>query len=393
MFLATWSKYGKEVAPPMPASSSKPDRLLYIDNIRWLMIVLVIMIHANVIYAPVGDFFGYEDRSEDLGVSEMVQTIISVLTQAFFMGLLFLIAGYFVPNSLAKKGEKKFIRDRFVRLGVPTLIFMLFVAPTILYPLYYHGTDSFATFALDYYPDPVNWDSGPMWFAVALLIFSIIWAFKPSGLTFDRIKGPLTRTRVAILIALVVVVTFLVRIPFPLGTDVWNMQLCFFTQYAALFIVGIIAYKNNWLATIPAKDGKLYLIVSVASIFIIMFPIMILGGAVDGELDSYNGGLAWQAFGLTLFEQIFGICFGLFIIVWFRERHNRQGRLTKKISDNAFAVYVFHPPVVIALAVLLSSYDWPRFLKFIMLFVSATLITFTLAEFVFRRIPLLKKVL
>jgi glucan biosynthesis protein C len=377
----------------MAAGSSKPDRLLYIDNIRWLMIVLVIMIHANVIYGPVGDFFGYEDRSDEIGPADIVQMLISILTQAFFMGLLFLVAGYFVPNSLARKGDKKFVWDRFIRLGVPALIFMFFVAPAVAYPLYFQERESFVAYALEYYPNPIRWDSGPMWFTIALLIFSVIWVARPKGLTFDRIKGPLTRTRVATLIVLVTAGTFLVRIPFPVGTDVWNMQLCFFTQYAALFVVGIIAFKNNWLASLSNKDGKLYLIVAIASIFLILFPIMIAGGALDENLDPYYGGLNWQAFGLGLFEQTFGISFGLFIVVWFRERHNTQGRLTKKISDNAFAVYVFHPPVVIALAVLLSSYEWPGFLKFVILFASATAITFVLAEFVFRRIPLLKKVL
>ena len=383
----------KRFSPPMPAAEVKPQRLLYIDNIRWLMIVLVIVVHANVIYGPVGQFFGYTDRVNTDEGSDVIFTLISVLIQAFFMALLFLIAGYFVPSSLARKGDRKFILDRSKRLGIPTLIFIIFLAPLITYPLHFADQMSFAEYAVKYYPNPINWDTGPMWFAAALLLFSITWVFRPSSWNLDRFKGPLTRTRVATLMAIVVLGTFLVRIPYPVGTDVWNMQLCFFTQYAAMFIVGIIAFKNNWLATLTNKDGRFWMLVAISSVFLILFPIMIAGGALDGNTDPYSGGLTWQAAGLTLWEQAFGISVSLWFLVWFRERHNTQGRLAKKVSDNAFAVYVFHPPIVIGIAVLLANYSFPNLLKLPVLAISAILITFSLAEFVLRRIPGLRSVL
>ena len=49
--------------------------------------------------------------------------------QAFIMGLLFFISGYFTPRSLDRKGLFRFISDRFVRLGLPTLIYMLMALP------------------------------------------------------------------------------------------------------------------------------------------------------------------------------------------------------------------------------------------------------------------------
>jgi len=377
----------------MAGADSKPHRMLYIDNIRWLMILLVIVIHANVIYGPVGQFFGYEDRENSDDVSQMVFVLISVFIQAFFMGILFLIAGYFVPNSLARKGRRKFIWDRFKRLGIPALIFIIFLAPLIVYPIHVQDEMSFAEYAARYYPDLTEWDTGPMWFAVALLLFSVVWAYTPSGWTFERLKGPLTRTRVALLIAIVAIGTYLVRIPFPIGTDVWNMQLCFFTQYVVLFLVGIIAYKHDWLSTLTTKDSKFWLLVAISSVFLLLFPIMIAGGALDENLDPYNGGLTWQAAGLALWEQVFGISMSIWILVRFRERHNTQGKLTKKISDNAFAIYVFHPPILIGIAVLLAEYELPNMLKFVILACSAFVVTLLLTEFVLRRIPGLKSIL
>jgi fucose 4-O-acetylase-like acetyltransferase len=377
----------------MPAPDTKIQRMFYIDNIRWLMIIFVIVNHADVIYGPVGQFFGVEYRSEELGVPDILLAMISIVFQTFFMGLLFLISGYFVTNSLARKGQKKFVWDRFKRLGIPAIIFMLVIAPSIDYPLWGEDEMSFADWALRYYPNPWNWDSGPMWFAIALLIFCIAWTFKPEGWTLDRFRGPLTRSRVAIIMALAVVGTFLVRIPFPMETDVWNMQLCFFTQYVLLFVVGIIAYKNDWLSTLSKKDGRFYMLVAVVMFLAVFMPLLVAGGALEGDLTPFNGGLHWQAFGYAFFEQVFGISVCMWLLIWFRERYNRQGWLEKKLSDNAFAVYMFHPPVVIGLAILLAGYDLPGFLKFVMVAVAATIITFSLAELVLRRIPLLKKVL
>jgi len=48
---------------------------------------------------------------------------------AFFMGLLFFVAGFFAPGSLDRKGTKQFIRDRAFRLGLPVLFYMFVLGP------------------------------------------------------------------------------------------------------------------------------------------------------------------------------------------------------------------------------------------------------------------------
>ena len=44
------------------------------------------------------------------------------INQAYFMGLLFLISGYFSPQSLDRKGPARFVRDRLIRLGIPLVV-------------------------------------------------------------------------------------------------------------------------------------------------------------------------------------------------------------------------------------------------------------------------------
>jgi fucose 4-O-acetylase-like acetyltransferase len=69
------------------------------------------------------------------------------LRRPFFMGLLFLIAGYFVPGAFERKGATRFLHDRVLRLGVPALFYMLVIQPLIVYWLlrnYNKITDPFA---------------------------------------------------------------------------------------------------------------------------------------------------------------------------------------------------------------------------------------------------------
>jgi hypothetical protein len=45
------------------------------------------------------------------------------------MGFLSLLAGYFTPGSLERKGYARFLGDRFLRLGLPLLAFGLILGP------------------------------------------------------------------------------------------------------------------------------------------------------------------------------------------------------------------------------------------------------------------------
>src|SRR5512132_3868451 len=51
------------------------------------------------------------------------------------MGLLFLLAGYFVPRSYDHKGLYRFLNDRWARIGLPLVIFILAVHVPLVYLL------------------------------------------------------------------------------------------------------------------------------------------------------------------------------------------------------------------------------------------------------------------
>jgi len=111
-------------------SQPKP-RLAWIDNLRTFAILLVVNMHACVTYSHVGDW--YMKSAHEPTLAEKIPFIFwQGHLQAFFMGLLFFVAGYFAQLSLARKGPGAFVRKRLVRLGLPTLLYMLVIHPFIL---------------------------------------------------------------------------------------------------------------------------------------------------------------------------------------------------------------------------------------------------------------------
>ncbi len=399
----------------MPERTSR-GRLYYIDNIRWLMIIFVVMTHAAVTYSGLGDWYYIEPADLDV-LSFAIFGIYLSFTQAYSMGLLFLLAGYFVPGSFDRKGFSKFLSDRAVRLGIPTLIYMLLINTTIVYYILAFQWEeprppagqAFLNYilSLDFLSG-----SGPMWFALALLIFSAAYAvirlFLPVAAApaapvvpaivaipeqmqaDEKLPGHLA---VAGLILLITICTFSIRLVQPIGTSVLNMQLCFFSQYIILFAVGIIAYRKNWFARIPYPFGMAWFKMAIVGGSIFWLAIMVLGGGLSGDLSNYWGGFRWQSAAYSFWESFFclGVCLGL--IIFFRERYNWQGEFERFMSENYFAVYFFHAPVLILVTLALRDLLWPPLLKFVIASAIAVPLCFLISHLVLRRIPLLKRVL
>ena len=81
------------------------------------------------------------------------------------------------------------------------------------------------------------------------------------------------------------------------------------------------------------------------------------------------------------------------LIAIFREKLNRQSKLIKKMSDNSFTVYMFHPAIIVAVALLLRTLTLMPIIKWLMLCIICIPLCFAMAYFVIRKIPLLKNVL
>lgn len=384
---------------PAPATREKP-RLQFIDNLRWVMIVLVVSMHAAVTYSHLGSWYFMEDPQPSQA-ELVVFAAYQMFLQAFFMGLLFLVAGYFVPGAFERKGAGHFLRDRALRLGVPSLLYMLVIHPLTVYWLLrafmYH---SYPTLTKSYLPYVTSGrflaGSGPMWFALALLLFSFVYAvgrkLNPKLPASEKKAALPTNKQVTGLALAVGLCTFLVRIWQPIGTNILNMQLCFFSQYIMLFIVGVLAWRGDWLMRIPYRFGMTWLTAVLVVGTLAWFGIILAAIGTHTE-PRLSGGWTWQSAALSFWESFFcvGVCLGL--IVLFREKFHLQGKVARWLSDNCFAVYVFHPPLLIAITLALHGLDAPKLAKFVLATVLGVAVTYVASSVVFRRIPVLRRFL
>ncbi|MFT8312991.1 MAG: acyltransferase family protein [Clostridium sp.] len=371
------------------------SRILFIDNIRLTMIIIVVLVHTSVTYSGIGGWYYIENKSVDT-VSKIIFAIFNTFSQSYFMGFLFLIAGYFIPKAYDKKGAGKFIKDRIVRLGLPVIIYIFVIHPFIEYFIMGIFIDkpvqAFNQYYINYIkPFGFLGNTGPLWFALALLIFTLIYAlvrrnFKQS---IKLIKYP-NHLSIILIILLISFLNFVVRIFQPFGTSIMNMQLCFFSQYIILFIIGILAYRNNWFANLPYEFGVFWLKVSLGLGLVLWLLIMLFAGPLAGKEYVILGGLYWQSAVYAFWEQLVcvGMCLGLIVI--FRDKFNYQGKVLKFLSQNAFSVYVFHAPILIVISLLLRNIYLYPLIKFIFVALIVLPISFSFS-YLIRRVPVLKK--
>jgi len=379
-------------------SPASAGRLLFIDNIRWVMILFVLSMHAAVTYGGHGSWY-YKEPAK-LGLAQDLTFLTyQVFLQSFFMGFLFFIAGYFVPGAYDKKGPAQFIRDRAYRLGLPSLLFMLVIQPLTLY--YAAGIldkdqGFFGAYKRYIFRGYVLHGSGPLWFCIALLFFCLVYAGWRAFLrpTAHLIRStPFPRGIVVTgFIGLIAIATFLVRIPWPNGTSFYNMQFCYFSQYVAFFIAGTLAYRRSWLSTLSTAASKRWGFTGLFGGLAIWFTLVALN--IHAKTTApFDGGWHWQSLSMGLLESLAGTGISLGLLGLFREKFNRQGRWALFFSASAFAVYVFHTPILIVITRILTDVHWLPLLKFLLATVLSIIATYTLCAFVFRRLPLLKNIL
>jgi len=379
---------------------STASRRLFIDNLRWTMILLVVGMHAAVTYSPFGNWY-YRDGAATDRLSALAFGTFQAFLQAFFMSLLFAVSGYFACASLLRKGPASFLRDRAIRLGVPVLLYMLAIGPaTECFVARSWRMPPSSSFGREWFRHIVDGrvlgESGPLWFCVALLIFSAVYAVlqgvtPPAGhRTTGEGEGDPTLAAMLAFVLAMAAGTFAIRLIVPSGKAVFNLQLGDFPQYVLMFAAGVHARRTGWLDRLSASSGRRWATGGVLLGGLAWVLIIGLGGALQGKTQAYGGGWTWQAAAKALWESWVCVSFSLRLFTLYRARFDTQGRLTRWLSANAFAVYVFHPPILIAVTRLLHVWSMPSLVKFATAWVLGGAASLIFAALVARRTPVLR---
>jgi len=353
----------RDSSAPSPPKKP-PDRLYFADNLRTYLIVLVVLHHIAIVYGMVGAFYYYEPPYND-PLAFTVLAIFAVVNQAYFLGVLFLISGYFSPGSLDHKGPRRFVRDRLIRLGIPLLVFFFVLNPIASIGLYAMPA------SLGGITTPFTWQDypmllglGPMWFVAMLLIFdigyTIWWVARRNHVPRNGSSDRPPRYRVIAAFILVLAVTsYLIRIVIPATEFVAGFPtLGYLLQYVSFFIIGIVAVRHNWFLTVPKSMGRGgFALALVATLTI--FPIAISGGVTYAAGNGY-----WQSAAYALWDSTVAVGMALGLITLFRERINWSGDRSRFLQRHAYTVYVIQAPIIVFVALGLKGLSLEHLIKF-----------------------------
>ena len=344
------------------------QRDLYIDRLRTVMTVMVILHHAAITYGAPGGWF-WTELKPSAAPSSLLLTLFVSTNQAYFMGVFFLLAGYFTPASLERKGYARFIADRLLRLGLPLVAFGLILGPLTAAMVSFAGGDGFwpTIVWLWQHKEFIN---GPLWFAQALLIFSLVYcawravAGAPLAQTL-RTPTPVPAYRWWLVSAVGVAVAALaIRQFVPTGKNVFGLQLGYFASYIFLFTLGIAAWRCDWLRQLSWKNARPW-IWTLA----IAWPCLPIGIAAAIKFigvgkANFSGGLSWPAILYAFWDPF--VAWGL-IAAWlliFREHMNQPSALWAWLNRRAYAVYIIHPVVLVGVSLSLRGWAAPALVKF-----------------------------
>ncbi len=384
-------------------TTGQSSRLFFIDYLRAALVILVVLHHLAIVYGE-GISFWYVDPPKGESLAGFALVLFVLFNQAWFMGALFLLAGYFTPASFDRKGTGSFLKDRLIRLGIPLIVWIFLLNPFSNIGLYLKPAV--------WISDPLTWQNywqmypefiglGVAWFLAMLLFFSfgyVGWRRltqnrQPSS---ERESSPPSYLGVTIFILVLALVTYLGRIVVPIGRPVLDFPtLAYLPQYLSFFIVGLVAYRRNWLRTLTGRMGQVAFVTAIVAT-LLLFPIPILG--ILGGTMRFLGNGSWPSAVYALWDSIFAVCMCLAAITFFRRFFNRESRFGNFLSQQSYAVYVIHSPIIVVLAygfylaLTSTGIDLAPLLKFSIATVIIVPICFAIA-YIIRRIPGVARVL
>ena len=337
-------------------------RLLYLDNLKVCLTVLVIFHHAGQAYGD-GGYWAYTP-SNPAEVMPWIWHFFSV-NAAFFMGLFFLISGYFVSASYDKQGASVFVQKKLIRLGIPLLVM--------------GGLLSVLSGKLEI---------GHMWYIESLLVFCLLYALirqfcKPIN---DECSSRPTIIGLLIFGGIMGIGSYLIRLVSPQDNWIWPfgiiplpMEPAHYLQYVMMFVVGILASRIRWLERISKATGFLSLVIGC----LLALGIYLRDG---GEWNDFVA----QWFGI--YESLLCVFISFGLLWLFREYSNWNSKFWQWCAAQAYGAYIVHLLLMIALQYAVDGIWMGAFGKFMFIGVVTTIASFGLT-WLLRIIPGVKKVL
>ena len=358
--------------------ASASTRMVFFDNMKVLMMVLVIVHHVGQAYGPTGAWWPVQEtaRAAILGPFFMVN-------RSFGMSLFFMIAGYFTAVSCKRRGSAGLAKSRLPRLGIPLLGFSLLM---IFLQVFIFGLLQTGTLGPVWPIDVIHF-----WFVQHLLLYSLgyaAWQGLRRGVEQNTVRsmnppgyGVILAFAISLALATAIVKTWY-------DTDEWVYLFGYIRIAPAdvprdlgLFLIGTLAYRKDWVNRFPSAAGRVWLAVGLAmaglwyTYSLWLADTLVFNDTVWGLL-------------LPLWESLLccGMCIGL--TVAFRDLVNDQVPLTAEMAQSTYAAYMLHVFVVIFFQFLALKLALPPLSKFFLVSLVTVPSSFLLASLIRRPLRL-----
>jgi glucan biosynthesis protein C len=385
------------------STSIAPARVAFMDNIRYLMVVLVVVHHSVAAYAVAPHWVVHDTNT-------FAADIIRELLDVFMMPVLFFAAGYFALPSLEKKGLWEFVKDKVNRLLAPWALAVLIILPLALYDQPVKPVRPFWKYWLSYlssFETQLRFTQAPVgpttqaiyWFISLLFAFFLLFALI-CALT-RRWRGgailPAARKSTSghsVLVALVVfglltsAVYFILLLSVPDSS--WftlhmflEFQVTRLVTFAGYFAFGVHAQSRGWFA-----DGRpLGSLTSWSALSVVLAVAYLVFGQ---PMFADTAGTANLTVGYLLsfaFLRSFLLLSLLVILVSFGVRYwNYASGLDRQLAAGSYNIYLVHFFIVVALqAALLRWIGGPVPVKIAIVFLAALTLSFVFSRWVLAR--------
>lgn len=377
-------------------------RRSYPDNLKVLLIAAIIALHGVLGYVGTDQLWSYGDVQEVTlaPATEVLLFLVAGPFAVFMIPLLFLVAGLMTPPSLERKGPGRFARDRLLRLGVPFLVYVLVLQPSLMYSLYHPLGAAPGSYREEFLDDENRLDTGPLWFVGVLLVFSLGYA------VWRRVRGTrpvvdppaITVVHLLVVVAAVTPLSFLVRLVYPFGSEsgfsdlnVWEWPACL-----ALFLLGASASSRGWLDGVPDRLRRQGRWVTLGTVVVMagLVASVAVGGALDVEGGQLWGGWHWPALAFAGVEAVLAVFGSVWLLAEAQSHLDRRFRWAgPAVSRSAYAAFMLQGFVLIGLAVALRAVPLPAEVKALLVAGGGVFGSFALAWLLVTRVRAAARVL
>ena len=359
----------------------------WLDNLRWVVVLLVLFYHVIYFYNNKGVFGGIGGFGAWPDCKQW-QDVVMYILYPWFMPLLFILAGVSARYALDKYPAKEWFKARTRKLLVPATI-GLFVFHWMVGYFNTVVADRAGTF--DGVPGVVKYvimsisGCGPLWFIQDLWLFSLILLLvrKLDGKNklyeaCGRAFGGKTGIVWVILLGVLFWVGehLVIREPRPDSADgLYNLYKPLF--YLILFLLGYFVFARD---EVQELLGKFWIpLVACAAV---------AGGVLIGTTFGQDN-TSPQYLGSPL-NCIYGWLACLAMMGWFKARFDRTGPFAAYLTKSSFGLYILHYLVVASLGYMMKMYtNLPAWAIYVILAVAVFTLTPLLYEII-RRIPFLR---